>query len=541
MSRNAGYSWLAAVAPVMLAALMFAGCGDGGNPISMDTIGEQDLVESDVVDDAMIQDDVPVDRDITADGAVPDEGEDTFVPPDAGEDITADVREDVPGEDVADPDTNITDIQEEDTTEPVPDCASYDDCADGESCVFSLGVCQRRSTWTADALGLFNIHAMDGAVNDRLIIDGDRFTTGGLTGNAVTVKIGDKVIPSTGVAKDENRLFITVLFGMAGAITVTDNGGNKATIPGPFKQSVKGLIACDGTTPAATGVVPDNPWEAGPYAAGYVDIVGDTSKTRVYYPAECGSVRRPAATGTYPLVVILHGNAALHLQYEYLAELFATWGFVSISPVTQQNMAGEEYAQFVSETRPVVDRFLGRNLADEHAVLANVTTTDKVFFVGHSRGTGRAEELTHVDTFDQPDLEENTVGGIYLGPVDDAGWSVEGALMVFGGGKDMQSGSMVYEAAYNEHTGDKWLIEIPGGNHGSFCDHKVYGYGALGGMGDKEPTISRHEQHKIVQMYAVPMLQRAFGLDEPFASYLDNPVSGMDYTIVHEDAEVVEQ
>lgn len=518
---------------LFVCALAFAGCGDGGNPITMDTILEQDLTESDALDDTGIDDDVPVDRDVPADSAVLDTTvEDIFVPPDAAVDAEPDAA-DVPGEDIAVPDTTVQDTAEEDTTEPLPPCYGYDDCADGESCLFSLGVCQKRSTWTATEIDLFSIHAMDGAVNDRLIIDGDRFTTGGLTGGAVTVRIGDKVIPSTAVARDENRLFITVLFGMAGAITVTDSGNNKATIAGPFKQSVKGLVACDGSTPAATGVIPDNPWEVGPYAAGYVDIVGDTSKTRVYYPAECGSVRRPAATGTYPLVVILHGNGALHLQYEYLAELFATWGFVSIVPVTIQNLVGDEYAQLIFDTAPVIQRFLGKNLADEHAVLAPITTTGELFFIGHSRGTGRAEELANVN---ETGLWDYTRGAIYLGPVDDAGWSVPGYLMVFGGGKDMQSGSMTYEPAYNEHTGKKWLIDIPGGNHGSFCDHKVYGYGALGGIGDKEPLISRHKQHMIVQIYAVPMLQRAFGLDEPFADYLDNPLGGMDYSIVHEDA-----
>lgn len=517
----------------VFAALLLAGCGDEGNPITMDTIGEQDLVESDVVGDTMVPEDVPVDRDVPADVALPDEGEDIFVAQDVIVDVEPDAAE-LPGEDTAVPDVPPPeDIVEEDTTEPIPTCSSYDDCADGEACLFSLGICQERATWTADALGLLNIHAMDGAVNDRLIIDGERFTDGGFASGNVKVKIGGSMVQGAAVSKDENRLFITVLAGMAGAITVYDADNKVASIAGPFKQSAKGQIACDGTTPAATGVIPDNPWEAGPYAAGYVDIVGDASKTRVYYPAQCGSVRRPAEMGTWPLVVILHGNGALHLQYEYLAELLATWGFVSIMPVTIQNLVGDEYAQLIFDTAPVIQRFLGKNLAEEHAVLAPITTTDYLFFIGHSRGTGRAEELSNVG---EAGLWSETLGAIYLGPVDDAGWSVPGYLMVFGGGKDMQSGSMVYKGAYNEHTGEKWLVEIPGGNHGSFCDHKVYGYGILGGMGDKEPLISRHKQHVIVQKYAVPLLQRAFGLDEPFADLLDNPVSGVDYSIVHEDA-----
>ena len=57
----------------------------------------------------------------------------------------------------------------------------------------------------------------------------------------------------------------------------------------------------------------------------------------------------------------------------------------------------------------------------------------------------------------------------------------------------------------------------------------------MGGMGDKEPTISRHRQHVIVQMFAVPLIQRAFGLDEPFADYLETPPVSGDYSFEYDD------
>mgnify|MGYP003791757643 CR=1 FL=1 len=528
-------SFFSAAACLAVLTISVAGCGPEGDPITMDTIMIEDLAESDSIEDFDTTPDLIDDRDLIVDPdtAVPDVAENDLVV--ATDDGVVDVVDDVVA-DVAVTDVVVPDTQEEDTSEPAPFCDGYDDCADNESCLLSLGMCQTRATWTSAALGLFNVHSMDGAASDRLIIDGERFTTGGLLAGDVKVKVGTVLVSGTSIAKDENRLYIAVSGTMQGQITVYDSDNKVATIPGPFKQSPKGKVACDGSTPAASGEIPENPWEAGPYAAGYVDIKADwgTSKTRVYYPAECGSIRRPAVVGTWPLVVILHGNGALHLQYEYLAELFATWGFVSIMPLTISNLVNEDYSQLIFDTAPVIERFRGKELSAEHEVLAGVTTTSNIFFVGHSRGTGRAEELANVN---ESGLWDYTLGGIYLGPVDDYGWSVPGYLMVFGGGKDRQSNAMTYEAGYNEHTGDKWLIEIPGANHGSFCDHKVYGYGALGPMGDAEPLISRHRQHMIVQMFAVPLIQRAFGLDEPFTDYLDLPPAGTDYTVEHAPAQ----
>lgn len=509
-----------------------SGCGSQDIPITMDTFGVEDLSVADVfqeVGDIADVDDAGGDaaRDTGHDNvwdAAPDPGGHDLGANDAEIDSTVDAASEII-EDSGVPDAG------QDTNEPVETrCYGYDDCEDHEVCLFSLGQCQERSTWTGSELALYSVHPMDGAAGDRLIVDGDRFSSGGLVPGDFKVKIGTVLVSASGIARDENRAYLAISGMMQGPITVYDGSGNVATIKGPFVKAEKGVIACDDSTPAATGEIPDYPWQVGPYAAGYVDIFADwnSSKTRVFYPAECGSVRRPAVEGTWPLVVILHGNGALHLQYEYLAELLATWGYVSIMPETVQNMAGEDYSQVILNTGPVVNRFLDRNLAEEHEVLAPITTTDQILWIGHSRGTGRAEELASVS---ETGLWSETVGGIYLGPVDDYGRTVNGSLIVFGGGKDSQSLTATYKAAYNEHDGPKWLVEIPGGNHGSFCDSKVYGYG-LGALGDKEPTISRHRQHEIVQMFAVPFAQRVFGQDEPFADYLDDPPSDGDFTIV---------
>jgi hypothetical protein len=517
----------------VLVAFGGGGCSSDSNPVGWDTF--QRDVEADVADvgaDQSINEDTAgrdivgdSDAVVTTDLPFEDVAVDQIQPPDVVDDDTV-VDDVVVPTDEGTPDTT-------DTAVTTDFCTSYDDCADGEVCLLSLGACQIRSTWTADKIALFSIHAMDGAAGDTMVIDGDRFFGGGF-GSTVTVKVGTVQINSGSVMKDENRLMIPVMGTMQGPITVYDKDNKIATIKGPFKQAGKDVIACNGSTPAASGVVGSEPWMSGPYAAAYVDL-RDSFKTRVFYPAQCGSVRRPAVAGTWPLVIILHGNGALHMNYEYLAELLATWGFVSVMPATAQNMYGDDYSQMLYDMIPFVARFRGINLKDEHKVLEDITTTPEVFWIGHSRGTGRIEEIIHGDETNDYDLWEDTMGAIFLGPVDD-GRSVHGSLMVFGGGKDAQSTDFAYEAPYNDHSPyeDRWLIELPGGNHGSFCDAKVYGYGAIGALGDKEPTISRHQQHKVVQTFAIPMIQRAFGQEELFAEYLDTPPTSSIYTVKHD-------
>ena len=419
----------------------------------------------------------------------------------------------------------------EDTSPPQGQfCHSIDECTDDEVCEFSLGKCQRRGTWTESDIALYNWHPAAAAPGDLLVIDGAAFYIPSLMGGSARVRIGSVQLGGINLPADENRMIVKVTAGMKGPISVFDSTGKSASVPGIFEQAPTGIIPCDAGTPMASGVAGDGPRHVGPYAAGYEDLPDDLG-TRVFYPAECGSIRRPPVKGTWPLVIILHGNGALYLNHEHLAQLLSTWGFVSVMPSTMMNMMNEDQEALVQQVMPLVVRVRGRDLGGEHAVLAGVQTTDQVAWVGHSRGTGRAEELIAADG----DLEDDTVGGIFLGPVDD-GETLPGALMVFHGGKDAQSGMANCTSPYDNSDGPKWLIDIPGGNHGSFCDHKVYGYGTFGAlMGDAKPTISRHRQLQIVETFAIPLMQRAFGLDQPFASVLDQPPASPDYTVRHED------
>lgn len=471
-------------------------------------------------------------------------------------DVPLDIDEDVPlPQDALDPDTHAPDVADdaaaedpgapdvgpedpghdpglEDPGPPMPVfCHSFADCLADEVCVLSLGECQKRATWTDISPALYGIHPREVAPGDVLIVDGRRFSAGGLTGNTPRARVGD--VNVTGLQFDENRLLIPVQAGMAGDVRVWAFYNNYQLMlwPDPVAAAPAGVVPCTNQTPAASWIPGTRPDLTGPYAAGYVDL-GDAPMTRVFYPAECGSVRRPPiqTEAPFPLVCILHGNGALHLQYEYLAELLATWGFVSFMPQTDQNMAGEPFQEMLKKLMPVITKMRGRALDDVHPVLAGVETTPEIAFIGHSRGTGRAEEAVGSDA----DLNNHAVGFVFLGPVDDDK-KVRGQFLVFGGGKDTQSTAANVNSAYNNQKAPRYKIVLPGGNHGSFCDHKVYGYTPIGPIvGDLEPTIPRSLQLQIVQRFTLPLLQRAFGMDEPFADVLDSAPSTADYTITRD-------
>jgi dienelactone hydrolase len=411
-------------------------------------------------------------------------------------------------------------------------CRSFADCLADEVCVFSTGECEKRGTWTEATPALYGVHPTEVAAGDVIVVDGCRLMAGGLFPKQPTARIGS--VNASGVSADENRLIFRITNGQIGPLSVSvyiDNAYKGYTYPVPITAAPKGIIQCSDKTPMASMVPGDRPDISGPYAAGYVDLAGrDDLRTRLYYPAQCGSIRRPPIQqdAPFPLVAILHGNGAIHLQYEYLAELLATWGFVSFMPETQQNMAGGDFQEMLEELMPVIAKLRGRFLDDVHEVLAGVQTTPEIAFIGHSRGTGRAQEAIGADA----DLKAHAVGFIFLGPVDD-GDTVPGQFMVFGGDLDSQSPPLVFNKVYKQQGPPRYKIVLPGGNHGSFCDHKVYGY--LGTLaGDKKPTIPRSLQLQITQRFSLPLLQRAFGMDEPFADVLDNAPGTSDFTITRD-------
>lgn len=399
-------------------------------------------------------------------------------------------------------------------------CDSLAGCELDALCNLSLGRCEPRGSWTAATPSLFSFSPPAGAPGDRLVIDGERFYATMLGSLAVSISIGSVSLGSfSGLQVDENRIVAAIPAGASGPIVVHTEDGLALSSATPLALTEAGALGCDGTSPAASGAPGSEPLAAGPHAAGYVDLAQATA--RLYYPAQCGSLRRPAMPGTWPLVVMLHGNGAVYLMYEYAAELLATWGFISVIPATDSN--NDYSAEVVAQIAALVAELRGRPLDGIHDALIGAATTNELAWVGHSRGCARTQNT--VDAHEE--LWNATVGTVFLGPHDD-GTVVPGLFLVIGAGKDGQSFPGMTESAYDRQAAPRWKVWIPGANHGNFADHKVY-Y-----LFDGQPEITRHEQLGITASFLLPFMQRAFGASEAFAAQLDSPPPSPIYEVTHD-------
>ena len=416
----------------------------------------------------------------------------------AADPIQNDISEE---EDVSDDAGNINEIIK---------CSAYEDCPENMVCNFALGRCEERASQKAfKQARIFSFHPLKVAKNDILVIDGQGFYTSIWGGLSVRVFIGGKGVGKLNYGVDENRIAVLVPDGANGPVRVISDSGISITSKESVGIAPSGVIQCTGDTPQASGVMGSSPTSSGPYAAGYLDLTKDM--LRLFYPAECGSVRRPAKKGTYPLIILLHGNGAGLINYEYLGQLLATWGFITVMPATDHT--NEYDPDVVKRIFSIYQKFADTDLSNIHPALSGLHTSDAVGFIGHSRGCGRIDELFRDHG---SELAPHTKAVVFLGPVGVFS-SFPGYELIFGATQDGQSHPLDYNTAYRKAKSPKWKIIIKGGNHSLFCDAKVY-YSF-----DGNPTITRHQQHSIVRKYTLPILQRAFGLEEPFASIIDNP------------------
>jgi hypothetical protein len=480
--------------PILLASLaLLSACGDSLNVVIDDTGGLPDEQDSGSASDDASQEDGGADDS----GPDQDDGGDTGVS-DGGKKDGG--KADGGGKDGGSPDGGAGDGGF------TGFCRSWNVCPGDQLCDFALGRCERRATWKETSLELFSYRPPAGASGDMLVIDGKNFSA-----FAIAVKIGGATAPF--FQFDENRILAKIPSGASGTVSVTSYGST-VSFTDPFDSAQGGVIACDGTTPDATGADGDQLGETGRYAAGYVDF--HDINARLYYPAECGSIRRPAVKGSFPFVALLHGNGAVYIDYEYLGGLLATWGYVSFMTFSEQK---QEYDPVITkQIYDVVSTFRGKDLSTLHPALDGLSASSKMLFVGHSRGCMRSQNVLK----DFADVKADTVGSVFLGPADED-YVMPGPFLVIGASLDMDSLPYLTDVAYNRQSKPRWKVMVQGGNHGMFCDHRVYSI-------DRQPTLTRRNQLGVVISFALPLIQRAFGLSEPFAAQLDNPPSSAYYT-----------
>jgi len=213
--------------------------------------------------------------------------------------------------------------------------------------------------------------------------------------------------------------------------------------------------------------------------------------------------------GKFPLALILQGDGAHYLQYEYIGQFLATWGFISISARSQDNY------YLVALLRSL----LGKDLSSLSKHFEGVSTENKAALIAHSRGMARINEMIESDKT----LKDAVAATVALGPVVDKVKSAPGMFLMITGGRDLQCSPRLADAIYEAQKPPKWRMLIKGGNHSLFTDHKIWV-----GLGlDEPPFVSRAYQHSIVASMTLAVLQHAFYMKEPFKDFIiapfDNP------------------
>jgi len=397
---------------------------------------------------------------------------------------------------------------------PTGFCESFDDCPGDLICDFSLGRCDQRKSVSSFEVDFYSFHPMQATVGDLLVLDGNGFLgSNPLVPANYSVSIGSTNIAGglfSNIAADENRLLIAVDKELSGKVSITVNGFNSNLSNETLQIAPEGIIPCDSTTPSASNQVNAELGNTGPYAAGYLDLLDD--EMRVFYPAECGSVRRKPISGEFPLVVILHGNGSLHIGYEYIAQILASWGFISLMPASiSENDSPPEVADRIYNR---IAPFIEADLGQLDPILEGLSTTYELAMIGHSRGCARMQNVYRL----YPDLLDHGVSSVWLGPAQDSGLQIPGYFLVMGAEFDQQSTKLFnFDPAWSENHPPKCKVFIKGGNHSLFGDHKNYS------MMDGVATITRKQQLDLVISYVMPLMQRAFKQTELWPEVLDNP------------------
>lgn len=107
---------------------------------------------------------------------------------------------------------------------------------------------------------------------------------------------------------------------------------------------------------------------------------GGNDDMRIYHPTTLSS---PSFTGTYPLVVISHGNGHCYDWYDFLGQHLASYGFIVMS---HDNNTGPGIETASTTTLQFTDKILLRQDTIGGGILSGHIDSTRIAWIGHSRG-----------------------------------------------------------------------------------------------------------------------------------------------------------
>ncbi len=413
------------------------------------------------------------------------------------------------------------------STHPWP-CTNEDSCPGTFLCNFATGKCEPR-IWHKKVLSpedppelpqISTISPLNVSPGDMLILDGTmlyknihdkqliwRKGDWTLLENMVSimqVSIGDYVVPMENIiASDEDRMVILVNSQMSGILKLTDREfGYIAKYPHAVvnKPGPRLINKCGEKNPPKSGIPGDAPSLPGPYAAGYVDVHWPDPYTRVYYPALCGGLRTPPAAGTFPVVLVLHGNGANHINYEYLTHFLSSWGFLVVVPA-EIEVESIKKAMLVALDAP----------ESMWSPLAGHSAGGKAFVITHSRGGERVEKLISSSAGKRIKAIVNMTP---FRPFK----KLSVPSMYFAASGDRQAASDFVYLQWLKQDSPTYFLYLYGGNHSQFTDVRHW---EKYDTQDAIPFMKRKRQHSIIKAYVLAFLQDFLKGPKPFQHLLE--------------------
>ena len=436
----------------------------------------------------------------------PDGGEDARVEPDGDDGESGDAWDgnvDQDGLSGGDPVAGDLDAGELDGGDRAPSrfCSRATGCDLGQTCNLTTGTCEPQAQVRGEVAAISHVFPMRAAPGDFLAIYGEGFYTTLMTDFSASLSVGQESYSAFSMDMDENLLMIQRAAGTGGPVSYTGQSG-ASQVSGPVEtdSALAQVQACGPDDPPATGIPGALAAEAGPHAAGFCDM-SKPWPLRVHYPATCGGLRKEPASGPFPVVLILHGDGCLPINYEYLGRHLATWGYLSVVPASAD---ADELRQILAVALDAPEQFFSD--------LVGLTGGGSAVVVGHSMGSTR--------TGDMFSAGEDRIGAvIFLGPVtQNSNYPVPG--VVFGATGDRQSGPGNYESVFEDLLQPRFLAVIQGGNHSQFTDAKHWEAWAFS---DDVASMARNRQFELVQSLSLAYLQHFFGQPELFPIWLSDP------------------
>ncbi|HMD70578.1 MAG TPA: hypothetical protein VKF41_04510 [Bryobacteraceae bacterium] len=234
--------------------------------------------------------------------------------------------------------------------------------------------------------------------------------------------------------------------------------------------------------------VTDDPSLAGPqagsigshdYAEGTIEVPSsDAGPTptdplpltaTIRYPAQHSGTDAPVAAGTFPLVVIMHGNSGMdtsYLGYNYLLDHLAGWGFIAMSIYAPPGAGIETRARAILAHLGI----MSQNNANPGLFQGHIDL-NRIGIAGHSRGGEAVVRAARINA--AGGLGFKILAGVSIAPTDKFHYGDPGIplLVIYGANDGDVSGSWPDRTGfdiYDEAGRPRSFVFVYGATHDRF-------------------------------------------------------------------------